>query len=75
VFNVEVIILTTEINHLFLLVEIRLQEETNHLVVVLKGKKIESLDMENQIQEEELDEEADKQKNEEDPLKDVKPEN
>jgi hypothetical protein len=53
-----------------------LPEETNHLEVVLKGKKKESLDMDQEIQEEEeLDEDQDKQKNEECALKDVKPEN
>jgi hypothetical protein len=52
-----------------------LPEEVNHLVD-LKGKEIESLDMEHQIQEEEeLDEDQDKQKNDEDVLKDVKQEN
>ena len=58
-----------------LLLILLLQGQLNHLGD-LKGKEIESLDMEHQIQEEEEpDEEADKQKNEEGALKDVKPEN
>jgi hypothetical protein len=50
-------------------------EEADHLASS-RLRKEESLIMENQIQEEEEpDEEADKQKNEEGELKDVKPEN